>query len=113
MIKRRPGFTNPYKQVLGSYPGLALKAAREQTRVIPNLLAEGKSPREAKAEKAREEARKRRHLRRCRREIHRERGEQEAQNMAGNRGNPAPWVSVVRTIDTDRVYLEERIWRIC
>ena len=22
-------------------------------------------------------------------------------------------VSVVRTIDTDRVYLEERIWRIC
>jgi integrase len=59
VIKRRPGFTNPYKQVLGSYPGLALKAAREQTRVMLNLLAEGKSPREANAEKAREEARKR------------------------------------------------------
>lgn len=59
VVKRRPGAANPDTHVLGRYPAIGLKAAREAAPGIVSLLAAGKSPAEAKAEEIREAARRR------------------------------------------------------
>lgn len=59
VVKRRPGEANPDTHVLGRYPAIGLKAAREAAPGIVSLLAAGKSPAEAKAEEIREAARRR------------------------------------------------------
>jgi hypothetical protein len=60
VVKRRPGASNPDTHVVGRYPAVALKSAREAAPGIIALLAAGTSPAHAKAEALREEARRRR-----------------------------------------------------
>jgi len=59
VVKRRAGAAYPDTHVLGQYPARPLKSARDDAPGIISLLAEGKSPAQAKAEAAREAARRR------------------------------------------------------
>jgi integrase len=60
VMHRRPGDRDPVTAVLGSYPTIALKRAREDASEALQLIVNGKSPGEAKAEERRAQARKRR-----------------------------------------------------
>jgi integrase len=59
VVRRRPGQRDPDTHVLGRYPALTLKAARDAAPGILEVLAEGKSPNQLKAEAVREAARRR------------------------------------------------------
>ena len=59
VVKRKAGAAHPDTHVLGQFPARALKAARDDAPGIISLLAQGKSPAQAKAEAAREAARRR------------------------------------------------------
>jgi len=59
VVKRSPGAAHPDTHVLGRYPTMTLKAARNAAPGILGMLAEGKSPSQARAEEAREVARRR------------------------------------------------------
>jgi integrase len=60
VVRRMPGERNPVTHVLGSYPALTLKAAREEAPGILATIIGGKRPREVAAEQQRANARKRR-----------------------------------------------------
>ncbi len=60
VVRRRPGQRDPDTHVLGRYPAVTLKQARDATPAILTLLTQGKRPREVEAERQREEERKRR-----------------------------------------------------
>jgi integrase len=60
VIRRLPGARNPVTHVLGSYPALTLKAARDAAPGIIATILGGKHPREVEAEQQRTSARKRR-----------------------------------------------------
>jgi integrase len=59
VIRRRPGDRYPVTAVLGSYPTISLKRAREDASDALKLIVSGKSPGEARAEERRAQARKR------------------------------------------------------
>ena len=59
VVRRRPGEDNPYTHVLGRYPTMSLKAAREAAPGIVGMLAAGQSPREVKQSEERAAARRR------------------------------------------------------
>jgi integrase len=59
VVKRKAGAAHPDTYVLGQFPARALKAARDDAPGVISLLAQGKSPAQAKAEAAREAARRR------------------------------------------------------
>jgi integrase len=58
VIRRRPGDRDPLTAVLGSYPAVTLKDAREEASKALKLIVGGKSPGEARAEERRQQARK-------------------------------------------------------
>lgn len=60
VVRRLPGARNPVTYVLGSYPALTLKAAREAAPGVLATIVGGKHPREVEAEQQRASARKRR-----------------------------------------------------
>jgi integrase len=60
VVRRLPGARNPVTHVLGSYPALTLKAARDAAPGIISTILGGKLPREVEAEHQRANARKRR-----------------------------------------------------
>ena len=60
VVRRLPGERNPTTHVLGSYPALTLKAAREEAPRILAAIVGGRRPREIEAERQRANARKRR-----------------------------------------------------
>jgi hypothetical protein len=60
VVRRLPGARNPVTYVLGSYPALTLRAAREAAPGVLATIVGGKHPREVEAEQQRASARKRR-----------------------------------------------------
>lgn len=59
VVRRRPGQRDPDTHVLGRYPAMSLKAAREAAPSIIGMLAAGESPKEARQAQQRAAARKR------------------------------------------------------
>lgn len=59
VVRRRPGQRDPDTHVLGRYPAMSLRAARESAPSVIGMLAAGESPREARQAEQRAAARKR------------------------------------------------------
>ncbi|MGH7074524.1 MAG: tyrosine-type recombinase/integrase [Stellaceae bacterium] len=57
VVRRRPGVRNPDYNVLGAYPALSLKEAREAVPAILATITSGKRPREVEVERRRKRAR--------------------------------------------------------